>query len=221
MNMRENILSAFLFRHACKVFDDSRKIDATDFGTILEAARLSPSSFGQEPWQFLVVQNPQLREKLKGHAFGGQGQLPSASHVVLILARTGADMRYDSAYIDYHLKEVEQLPAEVVEMKRQMFGNFQENGYRLLESERAILDWAGKQCYIPLANMMTAAALLGIDSCPIEGFDPEAFTRLLAEDFGIDTARFRPAVMVAFGYRRDAQPVKRRQSAEEVMRWYE
>lgn len=221
MNLRENILSAFLFRHACKVFDAERRIDAADFEVILEAGRLSPSSFGQEPWQFLVVQNPELRNKLKAHAWGGQGQLPSASHVVLVLARTGADMRFDSAYIDYHLKEVEQLAPEIVERKRGVLANFQQNGFRLLESERALFDWAGKQCYIPLANMMTAAALLGIDSCPMEGFDPQGIEAVLAEHCAVDPARLRLAVMVAFGYRVNDQPAKRRQTSEQIVRWYD
>lgn len=216
---RDALLAALNFRHATKRFEPGRRIPERDFDAILEAARLSPSSFGQEPWAFLVVQDPALRERLRAHAWGGQGQLPSASHLVLVLARTGADMRFDSAYTDHHLREVEQLPPQVVERKRGVLGNFQANEFRLLDSERAMWDWAAKQCYIALANMMTAAALLGVDSCPMEGFDPEAMNALLARDFGVDTTRTQLAAMVAFGYRAAEPGPKRRQSREALVRW--
>lgn len=221
MDMNTTLRDAFAFRHACKVFDPNHRIGETEFGTILEAARLSPSSFGQEPWSFLVVQNPELREKLRTHTWGAQRSLPSASHFVIILARTGQDVRYDSDYITYHLNEVEQLNPEVVVKKRGILENFQKHEFRLFDSDRAILDWSAKQCYIPLGNMMTSAALLGIDSCPIEGFDPAPINAVLASDFGVDTDRFRVAAMVAFGYRVDSPPVKRRQSAERTIRWFE
>jgi nitroreductase len=79
---KQEILDAFWFRHACKEFDDSRKLNAEDFQFILETARLSPSSFGLEPWKFLVVQNPLLREKLAACTWGGQKQLPTGSHAL-------------------------------------------------------------------------------------------------------------------------------------------
>lgn len=217
--MNQTIRNAFRFRHACKSFVPGRRIPDADFDTILEAGRLSPSSFGQEPWRFLIVQNPALREKLRPVAWGAQGQLGTASHFVIILARTGADMRHDSDYITHHLEQVERLPAEIVVRKRGALEEFQKDDFRLLESERALQDWSAKQCYIPLANMMTVAALLGIDSCPIEGFQLDPVTALLGADFGVDTAKFRPAVMVAFGYRANPQPEKRRHEASETVRW--
>lgn len=218
--MNHRILEALRFRHACKTFDPAKPVSEAEFSTILEAAVLSPSSFGQEPWKFLVVQDPALREKLRPVAWGAQGQLATATHFVVILARTPRHMRYDSAYIDRHLREIEKLPPDIVERKRGAFEEFQKDDFRLLESGRALWDWAAKQCYLPLANMMTVAALLGIDSCPIEGFQSEAVTRILAEDFGVDPEDFRPAVMVAFGHRINPQPEKRRTPAAELITWY-
>lgn len=218
--MNQRILDALLFRHACKTFDPAKPVSDSDFATILEAARLSPSSFGQEPWKFLIVQNPALRERLRPVAWGAQGQLSTATHFVIILARTAVHMRYDSRYIDRHLREIEQLPPEIVERKRGAFEEFQKDDFRLLESERALWDWSAKQCYIPLANMMTAAALLGIDSCPIEGFRQDAVTDILREHFGVNPAEFLPAVMVAFGHRANPQPPKRRTPADETVAWY-
>lgn len=217
--MKQQLLDAFRFRHACKSFDPARKIDDATFDTILETGRLSPSSFGQEPWRFLIVQNPELRAKLLPVAWGAQGQLPTASHVVIILARNGADMRYDSAYITHHLEQVEQLPADLVTRKRGALEEFQKDDFRLLENERALRDWSAKQCYIPLANMMTAAALLGVDSCPMEGFQADPLTAILRDSFGVDTDRFHPAVMVAFGYRVKEPRAKTRLPAEETVRW--
>lgn len=213
------LVAAFHFRHATKRFDPARRIPSAEFDTVLEAARLSPSSFGQEPWRFVVVQDPALRERLKAHAWGAQGQLPTASHVVLILARTAADMRFDSAYIDHHLREVEQLPPDVVERKRGVLASFQAKDFKLLDDDRAMWDRSAKQCYIALANMMTTAALLGIDSCPMEGFDVEAVNALLATELGIDTQRARLAVMVAFGYRAAEPGPKRRQSRDALVQW--
>lgn len=84
---RQMLLDTFNYRFATKRFDASRKIDDADFDTILETGRLSPSSLGLEPWKFLVIQDPEMREALKSISWGAQGQLDTASHFVLILAR--------------------------------------------------------------------------------------------------------------------------------------
>lgn len=214
------ILAAINFRHACKKFDPERIVGDEDFSLILEAARLSPSSFGLEPWQFLVVQNGALREALKPHVWGGQTQLPSTSHLVVILARSGRDMRFDSPHIDHCLREQLRIPPERVDRWRAMLGDFQDKSFHLLESERALSDWALRQCYIALANMMTVAAMRGVDSCPIEGFSADAVAEVLDEHCGVDRKHFVPAVMVAFGYRAGPQPDKRRLPAEQTIRWF-
>ena len=219
--MKEKILEAFNFRHACKQFDPEKKISEEDFAFILETGRLSPSSFGYEPWKFLVVQNMELRERLKVFTWGGQGHLPTASHVLLVLARKGYHMKHDSQYIDQFMRNVEKLPDAYVEGKRNAFKSFQENDFKLLENERTIFDWACKQTYIAMANMMTAAAMIGIDSCPMEGFQVDQMEGLLASDFGIDTEKFGASHMIAFGYRAADQPVKTRQTLDRITKWYE
>ena len=214
------IIDAFHFRHACKVFNAEKKISDNDFMTILETGRLSPSSFGFEPWKFLVVQNSELREKLKPVTWGAQGTLPTASHFVVILARKQKSMRYDSDYITHMMYDVHKIPEEQAEQRRNFYQVFQEKDFKLFESERAMFDWAGKQTYIALGNMMTAAAMLGIDSCPIEGFKADEVEKLMAEEFGVNTEEFGVAVMVAFGYRVNEQPEKTRQSMEDISQWY-
>ncbi|WP_456430851.1 NAD(P)H-dependent oxidoreductase [Thermosulfuriphilus sp.] len=218
--VKDLVLKAFWFRHACKDFDPERKIPEEDFEFILEAARLSPSSFGFEPWVFLVVQDSGLRRRLLDFTWGGEQQIPTCSHLVVCLARREFFMRYDSDYIDYMMREVQKLPPELRELKRQKYREFQEEDFRLLENERALFDWACKQTYIAMANMMTATAMIGIDSCPMEGFNPEKVNQVLRDNFGIDIEKMAVAYMVAFGYRRKEPRPKTRQTLERIVRWY-
>lgn len=218
MIAQDDILAAFRFRHACKTFDPAKKISEADFGVILETGRLSPSSFGFEPWRFVVLQNAALREALKAVVWGGQGQLPTASHVVAILCPKDG-MRFDAAHVRHMMQDVQKLPEDKVAMKTERYRKFQESDFRLLDSPRALFDWACKQAYIALGNMMTSAAMLGIDSCPIEGYDVAATEALLAQAGVLDTAEYGLAVMVAFGYRINHQPEKTRQLLEDVVAW--
>ena len=218
MLSKEDILSAFQFRHACKQFDPDKKISDEDFAFILETGRLSPSSFGFEPWRFVVIQNPALRAQLKEVTWGAQGHLPTASHYVAILCRKG-DMRFDSDYVEHFMRDVQKLPDNIVTLKRDKYRQFQEHDLRLLDSQRSLFDWACKQAYIALGNMMTAAAMIGIDSCAIEGFDQEATETVLANAGVLDREAFGLAVMVAFGYRNQPQPTKTRQTLDAVTVW--
>ena len=218
--MKKEIIKACNFRHACKVFDKDKKISEENFSTILQTARLSPSSFGFEPWKFLVVQNMDLRKKLMPVTWGAQGTLPTASHYVLILARKQKSMRFDSKYITHMMKDVHSLDDDVLKQRRDMYEMFQKNDFKLLENERNTFDWASKQTYIALGNMMSTAALLGVDSCPIEGFKADEMESILAKEFGVDTSEFALSVMVAFGYRVNEQPEKTRQDLEDITQWY-
>ncbi len=103
---RKEIIEAFNFRHACKIFDRDKKISDEDFNTILEVARLSPSSFGFEPWRFIVVQDMNLREKLLPVTWGAQNILPTASHYVIILARKKPTLLYNSDYITHMMYDI-------------------------------------------------------------------------------------------------------------------
>jgi nitroreductase len=209
------------FRHACKVFDEKNKISAEDFKYILEAARLSPSSFGYEPWHFLVVQNMDLREKLKQFTWGAQGTLPTASHFVIALARKAKTMRYDSDYIEHMMSDIHHIEDAARNKRRSFYQTFQEQDFHLIDNDKAMFDWACKQTYIALANMMNAAAYIKIDSCPIEGFQEDKINQLLADEFNIDTSVFQVSYMVAFGYRKDPQRVKTRQPIDDIVTWYQ
>ncbi|MDT3424942.1 nitroreductase [Paenibacillus forsythiae] len=217
-NVKDQIIQAYQFRHACKEFDPAKKISDADFDFILETGRLSPSSFGFEPWKFVVVQNAALREKLLPVTWGAQKQLPTSSHFVIALSRTKNDMVASSEHIQRMMKEVQLLPEEVQKGKGKVYQNFLENDFKLLESDRIAFEWGSRQTYIALGNMMTAAAQIGIDSCPIEGFDKEKVEQILQEE-GILKGNFGVACMVAFGYRvQDPRP-KTRQTIEQVVEW--
>lgn len=217
---KEEILKAYQFRHACKEFDVNKKIHDEDFHFILETGRLSPSSFGFEPWRFVVIQNQELRNKLLPVAWGAQKQLPTASHFVIILARKKEEMIYNSSYISNFMKNIQHLPEEVITMKRGFYKEFQESDFQLLESDRAMFDWASRQTYIALGNMMTAAAQIGIDSCPIEGFNKEKVEAVLKEEGILSDESFGVSVLVAFGYRaEEPKHDKTRQSMDTIVEW--
>lgn len=220
MGKKNEILDAYKFRYACKEFDVEKKITEDDFEFILETGRLSPSSFGWEPWKFVVVQNMALREKLKEFAWGAQKQLPTASHFVLLMVRKANDVTAGSDYLNYISKDVQMLPEEIITMKSDFFKNFQENDFDLT-NDRKKFDWATKQVYLPFANMMTSAAQIGIDSCPIEGFDQVKMEDLLKSEGVVDTNEFALGAMVAFGYRTEKAEMfpKTRRPMNEVVKW--
>jgi len=218
--MGNKFLEAMAFRHACKEFDVSKKISDADFNDILEMGRMSPSSFGFEPWKFLVIQNEDLREKLKAFSWGAQGKLETASHFMIIASRKKKGMIYDSEYIEHMLKDIHQLPEDVVEMFSEFYTKFQKEDFNLLGDDKYVFDWATKQTYIALANMMTGAASMGIDSCPIEGFDYDQTETFLKDELDLDTEEFGPAVMVAFGHRKNEPRSKSRQEMADVTAWY-
>lgn len=225
--IQDQIIEAFSFRHATKVFDAEAKIPEEQFATILEAGRLSPSSFGMEPWQILVIQSPEKRELFRPFSWGASGvfngtagQLGTASHFVVFLAHTGATMSHESDYPMTHAREVKQLPEEALEGFNAAYAKFQKEDFRL-DSDREITNWSARQAYIALGNMMTAAAFMEIDSCPIEGFDAGEASAVLEEHFGIDPKLCKPAVMAAFGYRAGPPMFpKTRRSLENTVSWF-
>lgn len=214
---KQEILDALHFRHATKVYDEKRKISEEDFNFILEAGRLSPSSLGSEPWRFLVVQNPEIREKLMKVAPGAVGKLKTASHFVIILARKG--VRYDSNYLMNQMKYVQRMPEHIIKEVSGQYKRFQEQ-QQILDNERTLFDWASKQTYIALGNLLTAAALIGIDSTPMEGFHAEHLDSLLEEEGLLDRKEYGSSVLAAFGYRKeDPKRGKSRKAISEVVQW--
>ena len=203
-----NYLEILKFRHACKIFDESKKISAGEFDFILEAGRLSPSSTGLEQWDFLVVQNKELREKIKAVSWN-QAQITSCSHLVVILAKI-KEVKVGSSYIDKMIARRADKNIEAIAARQKFFllSNFKND-------DELTFQWSHEQCMIAATNMMNAAASLGIDSCPMEGFDRHALNEIL----GLDESEKRVAIVVPFGYRLNPQPEKLRRQRSEVVTW--
>lgn len=216
---KQAILDAYQFRHACKAYDPARKISDDDFRFILETGRLSPSSFGLEPWRFVVVQELQTRALIRDMAWGAREKVMECSHFVVILARQPAMLSPDGDYLPRFMREVQHLPEEAVQMRLRFFRNFSEKDFELAGHPRAFYDWACKQTYIALGNMLTAAAMIGVDSTAIEGFPLEAMNSALAGRGLYDPAQFKLSVMAAFGYRLNAPQPKTRQRLQDVVQW--
>lgn len=215
--IKQQVLKAFRFRHATKVYDETKIISDEDFNYILEAGRLSPSSLGSEPWKFLVIQSPAMRDKLMPVCPGAVEKLRTASHFVILLARKG--VRYDSDYLISQMKDIQQMPVGMIETVSGHYKNFQELN-NILDTERSLFDWSSKQTYIALGNMLTAAAMIGVDSTPMEGFNADALEKVLADEGLLEDGEFTPSVLAAFGYRQEdpARP-KTRRSLEDVVKW--
>ncbi|MCS7089533.1 MAG: NAD(P)H-dependent oxidoreductase [Verrucomicrobiota bacterium] len=187
----ETLLQALRWRYATKAFDPTRKIPADVWSALEEALVLSASSFGLQPYRFLVVQDPSLRQQLLPHAWN-QRQVVDASHFVVFAVPTSLSAADIDRWID-RMCEVRKVTRESLAAYREMMSNM------LLDPAFApqAVHWAARQAYLALGNLLTAAALLEVDTCPIEGFVPAEFDRLLQ----LREQGYTSVVCCALGYR--------------------
>ena len=200
--MRNDFEKAMHFRHACKLFDENKKMSQSDLDFILEAGRMSPSSCGMEQWKFLVVRDEKLKAAIRPVAWN-QPQITTCSELVVILYKK--QMRSNTTYIKAQYKKV--FGADEV-------GDWYK-GFIDPMSDEALECWAMQQCHIAAANMMTAAAYIGIDSCPIGGYDKAA----LEDTLGIDKSLYGVALMLPFGYRGKEQQPRIRSDISELVEY--
>jgi len=199
---------AMQFRHACKAFDTQKQIPAQQFEEILESIRLSPSSFGMEPWRILVIRDEKLRKALKASCWN-QSQITDASELVIFTTDNDI-VRSDSPYVR-KMFERRGMSTEAVDMYMGIYGQF----IAPLEEDEILLEnWTAKQCYIALGNAMTCAAMMEIDTCPIEGFDKEEVEAILDLEYGHSIA-----VMCAFGYRVNPQSPQKRLELKQMVEY--
>lgn len=185
------LLAALNWRYATKKFDPVKKIPAETWSALEQALVLSPSSFGIQPWKFLIVTNPAVREKLVPVSWG-QTQPKDASHFVVFAVRKDLP----EAHIDRYVARTAELrgstPDALAPFKKMMMGS--------LEGARAkgFLDtWQTHQVYIALGQFMASAAVLGVDTCPMEGLEPAKYDEIL----GLAGTGFATVVACAAGYR--------------------
>ncbi len=205
----ETIVRQLNWRYATKKFDASRKIQTPDWKTLEQALVLSPSSGGLQPWKFFVVTDPAVRTKLRGAAWN-QAQVTDASHLVVFAARVG----FGAADVQRHIERIADVRGVTLESlegyKNMMLG--------VVNRPTAQVDaWAAQQAHIALGNFLATAAMLGIDACPMGGFDPAQFHEIL----GLDKKGYTAVVIATAGYRADddgyAKLAKVRYSSEDVI----
>lgn len=207
--MEKTFVEALAFRHACKIFDETKKINDEELTYILEAGRKAPSSFGMEPWKFLVITNKELKEKLKPVCWD-QAQITTCSHLVVVLAAIDA-VRPESGIVERKFKRRE-MPQEKVDMYLNLYASHLK---QTLSSDENIYAWTAKQTVFAIQNMMMAAAIKGIDSCAIEGFEKEKVEEILK----IDTRKYQLSTIIPFGYRINPQSSQLREPLENVVEY--
>lgn len=180
------------WRYAVKKFDAARKVSAADWQSLEESLILAPTSFGLQPYKFIVITDDALKTELQPHAWN-QPQITTCSHLVVIATRN----EVTEVDVDVYIKRIMEVRGTDYndDMK-----NFQAmiNGFRQRAADEGWMkQWTHKQSYIALGFLMETAALLGIDTCPMEGFNPADFDKIL----GLDKEGYSAAVLCPVGYR--------------------
>jgi nitroreductase len=187
----EQLLAALNWRYATKVFDATRKIPADIWKTLEQSLVLTPTSYGLQPYKFLVINNPVRRAELLPHSWN-QKQVVDASHFVVFTART--EMKESD--VDKLIKrttDLRKLPADALNAYRGMMLGDVVNGPR----GKIAHEWATRQTYIALGNLMTCAAVIGVDACPMEGLNPVEYDKVL----NLNGSGYATVVACALGYR--------------------
>jgi nitroreductase len=190
-----DMVSALNWRYATKKFDPTRMVGAKHLETILRATNLSASSYGLQPFQFVVVEDKALQEKLVPCSYN-QPQVAQASHVIVLAVRTNIDEAYIRQYASF-TEQVRGLEKGTLDdYAGQMVGAITN-----MDSQQRI-NWASKQTYILLGTLLATCATLGIDACPMEGFVADKYDELL----GLDEFNLHASLVVPIGYRADDDP---------------
>lgn len=187
----ELLLQQLRWRYATKQFDPNRRISDPDWRTLEESLILTPSSFGLQPWRFVVVTDPATKERLVPASWD-QRQVADASHVVVFAIKSDIGASEVDHYLD-RVAHVRGVPAQSLHGFRHVLLDFLSQ-----PADRFNVNfWATRQAYIALGNFTTSAALLGIDTCPMEGISPADYDDIL----GLRPKGFQTVVVAAAGYR--------------------
>jgi nitroreductase len=193
------VLRQLRWRYATKRFDATQKISADDWRTLEEALILTPSSFGLQPWRFVVITDQRMKKRLVDASWN-QRQLADASHAVVFAARHNLS----AEDIDKYVRRVATVRG-VTETSLDGFRKMMVGSLLTPKSGFAVNEWAAKQVYIALGNFMTSAAMLGIDVCPMEGIEPAKYDQIL----GLKSDGFATVVVATAGYRVADDPYAR------------
>jgi len=187
----EALLAALSRRYACKVFDPSAGVSDAEWAALQQVLRLSPSSFGLQPWLFVEVATPELRERLVPCSWG-QRQVVDAGRLVVFAARS----ELNAADVERHLANI----AAVRGVPRESLQPYGDRINAFLAAPPPGFDvhaWCARQVYLALGSFLSACALLGLDACPLEGIEPERYDELL----GLPARGYRTLCAAAVGHR--------------------
>lgn len=186
-----HLLEALTWRYATKQFDPNKKIPAETWSALEDALVLSPSSYGLQPWKFFVVTDPAVKAALREHSWN-QPQVTDCSHHVVFARRAVIDEASVDEFIARTV-EVRGGTADALKVYRDMMVSDVVKGPRSAWAA----EWAARQAYIALGNFMTSAALVGVDTCPMEGMDPAKYDEIL----GLPEKGYHAVVACPAGYR--------------------
>lgn len=189
--LNQQLLKALNWRYATKVFDPAKKIPAETWQALEQALVLTPTSYGLQPYHFLVVQNPEMRVALLPHSWG-QKQVVDCSHYVVFTARNEMT-EADVDKLLSRISDVRNTPVEALKSYRGMMLGDVVQGPR----SKVAHEWAARQTYIALGNLMTCAAFLSVDACPMEGLVPAEYDRIL----NLHGSGYSTVMACALGYR--------------------
>ena len=179
------------WRYAVKSFDSNKKIPAEAWQVLEQSLVLAPSSFGLQPWKFIMVENRNLREQLRSASWNQSQVVAADRYVVLAALRTTTDDDVDRFM--QRTSEVRGTPVESMAGYRNVIADFLVSGW----AAKDLFGWNSRQTYIALGQFMTAAAVMGIDTCPMEGIDMNGYDELL----GLKDTRYATLCACAAGYR--------------------
>lgn len=186
------IIEDLNWRYATKKFDSTKKVSSEDLNIIKEALRLTPTSLGLMPLKFFIIENPELREKLKG-ASNGQTQVTDASHLIVLCSIIDTN----DTHVDDHIALMSSL-RNVESSTYDGFGKYAKS-YLTTYSVEMKQNWNSKQAYIALGVLMSTCAQLRIDATPMEGFSPEGYDEIL----NLKAQNLHAALVCPIGYRHE------------------
>ena len=184
------LVNALEWRYATKAFS-TEKIPADVWQAIEKSLQLAPSSYGLQPWKFFIVSDPAVRETLKPVSWN-QTQVTDASHLVVFTRRTEMTEADVNDFFNLMIAE-RNASATALEPYRQMMIGGVVKGKDAVGQK----DWAARQVYIALGQLMACAAMVGVDTCALEGIDPAQYDQIL----GLKGSGYETLVACAVGYR--------------------
>ncbi|WP_330442125.1 NAD(P)H-dependent oxidoreductase [Flavobacterium sp. C4GT6] len=188
----ENYIESLNWRYATKKYDPTKKVSAQDLETLKEAVQLSVSSMGLQPYKVLIIENPEVRQKLKAAGYNQDG-ITESSQLFVFAYEKNVSENHVEAYMD-NISKVREVEKDSLKPFEDMVNGFINN-----QTEEGKNEWAAKQAYIALSTLINTAALLKIDATPMEGFNAQQFDEIL----GLDKLGLSTAVIAAVGYRHE------------------